>query len=268
MCSLSKRKSVDKLPVNGLLEKFGEIPVVNESKKIIRILCKERTFFSLGDKWNTDSGEPFVIAEIGNNHQGDFNTAVALVKAAYEAGADCAKFQMRTMSSLYRKTEKSNDLGAEYTLDLLSKFQLSDEDLFKCFDYCKELGMMPLCTPWDIKSLSKLEKYGMQGYKVASADFTNYELLEALIKTGKPLIISTGMSTELECIQTIEFLNKRTSNYILLHCNSTYPTPFKDINLKYLEKLRSISRSPVGYSGHERENGCCNCGGRSRSSSN
>lgn len=247
-----EEKSVDKLPINGLLEKFGEIPVVNESKKIIRILCKERTFFSLGDKWNTDSGEPFVIAEIGNNHQGDFDTAIALIKSANEAGADCAKFQMRTMSSLYRKTEKSNDLGAEYTLDLLSKFQLSDDDLFKCFDYCKELGMMPLCTPWDIKSLSKLENYGMQGYKVASADFTNYELLEALIDTGKPLIISTGMSTELECIQTIEFLNKRTSNYILLHCNSTYPTPFKDVNLKYLKKLRSISRSPVGYSGHER----------------
>ena len=247
-----EEKSFDKLPINGLLEKFGEIPVVNESKKIIRILCNERTFFSLGDKWNTDSGEPFVIAEIGNNHQGDFNTAIALIKAAYDAGADCAKFQMRTMSSLYRKTEKSNDLGAEYTLDLLSKYQLSDEDLFKCFDYCKELGMMPLCTPWDIKSLNKLEKYGMQGYKVASADFTNHELLEALINTGKPLIISTGMSTELECIQTIEFLNKRTSNYILLHCNSTYPTPFKDVNLKYLQKLRSISRSPVGYSGHER----------------
>ena len=247
-----EEKSVDKLPINGLLEKFGEIPIVNESKEIIRILCRERSFFSLGDKWNTDSGEPFVIAEIGNNHQGDFDTAIALIKAANEAGADCAKFQMRTMSSLYRKTEKSNDLGAEYTLDLLSKFQLSDEDLFKCFDYCKELGMMPLCTPWDIKSLSKLEKYGMQGYKVASADFTNYELLEALINTGKPLIISTGMSTELECIQTIEFLNKRTSNYILLHCNSTYPTPFKDVNLKYLEKLRNISRSPVGYSGHER----------------
>ncbi|REJ61700.1 MAG: CBS domain-containing protein [Bacteroidetes bacterium] len=245
-------KNIDKLPVNGLLEKYGEIPVVDEKGQIIRILSNERTYFSLGETWSTDSGEPFVIAEIGNNHQGDLNTAFELIKSAKESGADCAKFQMRTMSSLYRKTTKSNDLGAEYTLDLLSKFQLSDEELYKCFDYCRELGMMPLCTPWDIESLRKLEDYGMQGYKVASADFTNYELLEALVQTGKPLIISTGMSTELECIQTVEFLNKRTSSFILLHCNSTYPTPFKDVNLKYLKTLRRISKSPVGYSGHER----------------
>ena len=244
--------SIDKLPVNGLLEKYVEIPVVDGNRQIIRILSNERTYFSLGPTWSTDSGEPFVIAEIGNNHQGDLSTAFELIKSVKESGADCAKFQMRTMSSLYRKTTKSNDLGAEYTLDLLSKFQLSDEELYKCFDYCRELGMMPLCTPWDIASLNKLESYGMQGYKVASADFTNYELLEALIQTGKPLIISTGMSTELECIQTLEFLHKRTSNFILLHCNSTYPTPFKDVNLKYLKTLRKISKSPVGYSGHER----------------
>ncbi|MDC0118899.1 N-acetylneuraminate synthase family protein [Schleiferiaceae bacterium] len=244
--------NIDKLPVNGLLEKYVEIPVVDEKRQIVRILSNERTYFSLGAEWSTDSGEPFVIAEIGNNHQGDLNTALELIKAAKESGADCAKFQMRTMSSLYRKTTKSNDLGAEYTLDLLSKFQLSDKELYKCFDYCRELGMIPLCTPWDLESLNKLEDYGMQGYKVASADFTNYELLEALAQTGKPLIISTGMSTELECIQTVEFLHKRTSNFILLHCNSTYPTPFKDVNLKYLKRLRKISKSPVGYSGHER----------------
>lgn len=244
--------NIAKLPVNGLLEKYGEIPVVDEKRKIIRILSNERTYFSLGATWSTDLGEPFVIAEIGNNHQGNLNTAFELIKSAKESGADCAKFQMRTMSSLYRKTTKSNDLGAEYTLDLLSKFQLRDEELYQCFDYCRDLGMMPLCTPWDIESLRKLEEYGMQGYKVASADFTNYELLDALVQTGKPLIISTGMSTELECIQTVEFLHKRTSNFILLHCNSTYPTPFKDVNLNYIRTLRRISKSPVGYSGHER----------------
>ncbi len=244
--------SIDKLPVNGLLAKYGEIPVVDVNRQIIRILSNERTYFSLGATWSTDSGEPFVIAEIGNNHQGDVQTAFELIKSTKESGADCAKFQMRTMSSLYRKTTKSNDLGAEYTLDLLSRFQLSDEELYKCFDYCRELEMLPLCTPWDIASLDKLENYGMQAYKVASADFTNYELLDALAQTGKPLIISSGMSTELECIQTVDFLHKKTSNFILLHCNSTYPTPFKDVNLKYLKTLRKISRSPVGYSGHER----------------
>ena len=244
--------SIDKLPISGLLEKYSEIPIVDEKNQIVRILCNERTYFSLGASWSTDLGEPFVIAEIGNNHQGDLKMAIKLIKAAKESGADCAKFQMRTMSSLYRNTDRSNDLGTEYTLDLLSRFQLSDEDLYQCFDYCSKLDMMPLCTPWDIASLKKLEDYGMQAYKVASADFTNYELLDALVQTKKPLIISTGMSTEFECIQTIEFLNRKTSNFVLLHCNSTYPTPFKDVNLNYLKTLKKISKGPVGYSGHER----------------
>ena len=95
--------SIDKLPVNGLLEKYGEIPVVDLDGQITRILSNERTYFSLGAAWSTDSGEPFVIAEIGNNHQGDAQTAFELIKSAKETGADCAKFQMRTMSSLYRK---------------------------------------------------------------------------------------------------------------------------------------------------------------------
>lgn len=245
-------QNIEKLPIGGLLEKYNEIPVVDDNKNIIRVLSNERTFFSLGEEWSTDSGEPFIIAEIGNNHQGSLKAALELIDAAKDAGANCAKFQMRTMSSLYRKSSKSNDLGTEYTLDLLSKFQLNDEELFHCFDYCRSRDLLPLCTPWDISSLIKLESYGMPAYKVASADFTNYELLEALVDTGKPLIISTGMSTELECIQTIDFLYKRTSNFILLHCNSTYPTPFKDVNLKYLETLRRISKGPVGYSGHER----------------
>ena len=241
-----------KRAMSDLLGKYSEIPVVDSTGKIKRIACSERTYFSLGDDWSTDSGEPFVIAEIGNNHQGSLETALALIKSAKDSGADCAKFQMRTMSSLYRSSGQSNDLGAEYTLDLLSKFQLSDAQLTKCFDYCAELGMIPLCTPWDLASLEKLEAYGMKAYKVASADFTNYELLDALTRTNKPLIISTGMSSELECIETIDFLQQRTSNFILLHCNSTYPTPFKDVNLNYLETLRRISKGPVGYSGHER----------------
>jgi N-acetylneuraminate synthase len=244
--------SIEKTPVNTLLEKYGEIPVVDSNKQIIRLLSKERNYFSLGKYWSTDSGKPFLIAEIGNNHQGNLENAIELIKAAKESGADCAKFQMRTMSSLYRNSNESNDLGAEYTLDLLSKFQLEDEELYQCFDYCQELDLMPLCTPWDIESFNKLEKYGLQGYKIASADFTNYELLDVLAQTGKPLIISTGMSTEVECIQTVEFLYKRTSNFILLHCNSTYPTPFKDVNLRYLETLRRLSKAPIGYSGHER----------------
>ena len=120
------------------------------------------------------------------------------------------------------------------------------------FDYCYEKSITPLCTPWDIKSLEFLESYGMEAYKVASADLTNLELIDALVKTKKPLLCSTGMSKESEILNLLDILKGKGAEFILLHCNSTYPTPFKDVNLSYLENLKKISGRIVGYSGHER----------------
>ncbi len=122
-----------------------------------------------------------------------------LIDAAVLAGANCAKFQLRDLSSLYLNAgdanDASEDLGSQYTLDLLSRFQLSPEEMFTAFDYCQERDILPLCTPWDENSLRLLEDYGMPAYKVASADLTNHDFLKVLAKTGKPLICSTGMST-------------------------------------------------------------------------
>ena len=120
------------------------------------------------------------------------------------------------------------------------------------FRYSASKGLVPLCTPWDDASLQKLNKWGMEGFKVASADFTNHALLTQLAATGKPLICSTGMASELEIRSGIRHLQKEGANYVLLHCNSTYPTPFKDVNLRYLDRLRELADAPVGYSGHER----------------
>ena len=198
----------------------------------------------------------FLIAEIGNNHNGDVEVGKRLVELAAEAGADCAKFQMRDVSSLYgaaaNEEADAQDLGAQYTLDLLNKFNLSVPDLFVLFDRCRELGMEPMCTPWDLKSLEALEQYGMAAYKVASADLTNHELLTAMAQTGKPLICSTGMSREFEIQEAASLIRKFGSPFALLHCNSTYPAPFKDINLGYMKRLAALGGCPVGYSGHER----------------
>src|SRR5690606_6193726 len=109
-----------------------------------------------------------------------------------------------------------------------------------------------LCTPWDLRSLEVLENYGMEGYKLASADLTNHELLRTMAKTGKPLICSTGMSTELEIAEAVNILNEEGAMHVILHCNSTYPAPFKDVNLNYLERLKELTGSLIGYSGHER----------------
>jgi N-acetylneuraminate synthase len=231
------------------------IPIVDSANKLVSIALKNEDGFSVGGRIISDSSPVFIIAEIGNNHNGDLGLAKRLVDLALEAGADCVKFQMRDVASLYKLSEEkdhSADLGAQYVMDILSKFQLSNQHLFEIFDYCKSKGLTPLCTPWDSKSLEELEKYGMEFYKVASADLTNHPFLEALINTGKPLICSTGMSTEIEIKQSAEFLRRKGANFALLHCNSTYPTPFKDVNLAYLKKLKNISGGLVGYSGHER----------------
>ncbi|MBB4422995.1 N-acetylneuraminate synthase [Bradyrhizobium sp. CIR48] len=200
-------------------------------------------------------GEPcYVIAEIGNNHNGDFNRAIALVDAAVAAGADCAKFQMRKLDEVYRASSlsgKDDDLAVEYTLDLLRRFELPTAQQKKIAEYCAAKGIQYLCTPWDASSVAVLEGFGVQAYKVASADLTNLPLLARLAATGKALIVSTGMSTSDEIKAAAKFLDERNAGYVLLHCQSTYPAALHNIHLRFMETLREI-HPVVGYSGHER----------------
>lgn len=196
----------------------------------------------------------FVIAEVGNNHNGDIDKAIKLIDFAVEAGADCVKFQMRSLKHVYRERAINNeaeDLGTEYVLSLLKRYELSLDQHRQVANYCKEKGILYLCTAWDENSIDNLEDFGVPAYKVASADLTNINLLEKLIKLQKPLILSTGMSSEEEIFEAISLLNKSSATFALLHCNSTYPAPFQDINLRWMNKLMKY-HDLVGYSGHER----------------
>lgn len=197
-----------------------------------------------------------VIAEIGLNHNGCLETGKQLVDEAVAAGADCAKFQLRDFKELYCNdgdpNDPTEDLGAQYVLDILKTSYLSTRDMFQLFNYCKQKGIMPLCTPWDMKSVRELTDYGIGAFKVASADLTNHALIKLICATRKPIIVSTGMSTESEIKGTVSVLRRFDTPYILMHCIATYPAPFKDLNLRYLERLREIGRCYVGYSGHER----------------
>lgn len=232
------------------------IPLVDEQGRFVALARHAETGLRIGDFLIADQAPTFIIAEVGNNHNGDLALAKELVDLAVEAKADCVKFQMRDLSSLYsnqgKNAEAGYDLGSQYTLDLLNKFQLSNDELCEVFDYCKKRGILPLCTPWDLASVHVLDEYGLEGFKVASADFTNHEMLEALAKTGKPLICSTGMSKESEIRESVLLLRQLGAQFALLHCNSTYPTPFKDVNLSYLSHLKELSNTVIGYSGHER----------------
>ncbi len=232
------------------------LPLMDSLGRFVGLVRRRNSQFKLDGHKIGPGHSCFVIAEIGNNHNGSFDLACRLVDEAIAAGADCTKFQLRDLDALYANkgnaSDASEDLGSQYTLDLLTRFQLSKNDLFRVFDYCRIKGIMPLCTPWDPPSLEALESYGMSAYKVASADFTNHDFLRQLAGTGKALICSTGMTTEVEIRESVALLRTAGAQYALLHCNSTYPAPFKDLNLRYMANLRQLGECSVGYSSHDR----------------
>lgn len=196
----------------------------------------------------------FIIAEIGNNHQGDVAMARRLIDAAVAAGVDCVKFQLRNREALYRTRADGSvaeDLGAEYIQDLLNKVELTLEQHRTIREYCKECGVTYMCTPWDEPSVDALATMDVPGFKIASADLCNPYLIAKAASLGIPLILSTGMSYEHEIIRAIEQLKTLGVPFGLLHCNSTYPAPESDIQLPYIGRLKQL-HAVVGYSGHER----------------
>lgn len=210
--------------------------------------------FILNQESFWESNKCFIIAEVGNNHNGSLERAKKMVDLAKEMQVDCVKFQMRNLSKVYREktlSKSGDDLSAEYTIDLLQKFELTLKEHKDLFDYCKIQDILYLCTPWDEDSVDILMNFGVEAFKVASADLTNIPLLEKLVTTKKFLILSTGMSQEWEIKKIVDFLNNKNVQFALLHCNSTYPAPFHGINLRYLENLKKIHPN-TGYSGHER----------------
>jgi len=200
------------------------------------------------------AGRTFVIAEVGNNHNGSVDRAIEMIDSAAQMGADCVKFQMRHLDEVYRRRslrKDGEDLNTEYVLDLLQRFELSVADHRRLAAHCARKGILYLCSPWDQRSVEVLEEMNVAAYKIASADLTNLPLLDRLAAPGKPLILSTGMSRREEVQTSVALLNRRNARFVLLHCNSTYPAPFHDIQLRWMGKLREI-HPLVGYSGHER----------------
>lgn len=196
----------------------------------------------------------FVIAEVGNNHNGSLALAKQLVDASIKAGADCVKFQLRNREALYRRKadgSRAEDLGVEYIQDLLDKVELNVDEHRQIRAYCAEKGISYICTPWDEPSVDVLAGFDVPALKIASADLCNPYLIAKAATLGKPLILSTGMSLEHEIERAIMQLRGLGVPFALLHCNSTYPAPESDIQLGYLARLREL-HGLIGYSGHER----------------
>ncbi|NYJ75161.1 N-acetylneuraminate synthase family protein [Allobranchiibius huperziae] len=231
------------------------VPLVDEQHRMIAIAIDRDDELRIGAHAIGPGHPAFLIAEIGNNHQGSVDLARQLVDLAADAGADAVKFQLRDMAALYRGPQGSTageDLGAQYTLDLLAKFALDFDRLSIVFDHCRDRGIDVMCTPWDSPSVKALADYGIPALKIASADLTNHALLREAAGYGLPLVLSTGMSREDEIRESAALVRSTGASFALLHCQSTYPAPFKDVNLAYMDRLAQIGQCVVGYSGHER----------------
>lgn len=232
------------------------IPLVDDRNHLVAVATQAANEVRIGRHVIGADQPALLIAEIGINHNGSVDMARHLVDLAAEAGADMVKFQLRDMDALYRNDASQlghgEDLGPQYTLDLLSRFSLGADDLFTVFDHCKDRDIDVICTPWDSPSIKRLADYGTPGLKIASADLTNHALLLDAASYHLPMVVSTGMSSEDEIADSVALLRREGVPFALLHCQSTYPAPFKDVNLRYMDRLAEIGQCPVGYSGHER----------------
>ena len=198
----------------------------------------------------------YIIAEAGVNHNGDINLAYQLVDAAKAAGVDCIKFQTFKSENLVSHTAQKAEYqkaatGDSSQQDMLKQLELSFDEFVSLKKYCDRKGICFLSTPFDFESIEFLNSIEMPFWKIPSGEVTNYPYLVALAKTGKPVVMSTGMCEMQEIEDAIAVLRENgTSDIKLLHCNTEYPTPYEDVNLKAMKTLRDAFGVEVGYSDH------------------
>ncbi|MGO1547107.1 MAG: N-acetylneuraminate synthase family protein [Microbacterium gubbeenense] len=197
----------------------------------------------------------FVIAEIGLNHNGSVEIAKQLIDVAADAGADAVKFQKRTPEIAtpehMRDTLRETPWGTMTYLEYRHRVEFGRDEYIEVGDYATMRGLEWFASPWDVPSVEFLEDLGVVAHKVASASVTDIDMLDALRETGKPVILSTGMSTMDEIDRAVETLG--TNNLVILHATSTYPMEPEEANMRMIPVLRDrFAGVPVGYSGHER----------------
>ncbi len=200
-------------------------------------------------------GQPtYVIGEIGINHNGDVDIARQLIEVAAEAGCHAVKFQKRTPEICVPKEQQTKmrqtPWGEMTYLEYKHRVEFGRDEYTEIAKICDENGLQWFASPWDVPSVEFLESFDVVAHKVASASITDHELLRALAATGKPIILSTGMSTIEEIDAAVELFDR--SKLIILHSTSTYPMPEEEANLRTIITLRERYGVPVGYSGHER----------------
>jgi N-acetylneuraminate synthase len=208
----------------------------------------------LGNRAVGDGHPVYIIAEIGINHNGDLQVAKQMIDAAVHAGVDAVKFQKRTPEVAtppdQQKQMRETPWGYITYLEYRHKIEFQEKQYQEIDRHCKEKGIPWLVSVWDEPSVDFMENFDTPAYKIPSAALTDHNLLNYVRKTGKPMIISTGMSTLEQIHKTVQ--NIGSENLAIMHCTSTYPCEPEELNLKMVETLqREFPANPIGYSGHE-----------------
>lgn len=208
----------------------------------------------LGNKLVGDGHPAYVIAEIGINHNGDLELAKQMITAAAHAGADAVKFQKRTPEVCtppdQQKQMRETPWGYITYLDYRYKVEFNQQQYQEIDQHCKSLGVDWFVSVWDEQSVDFMEQFNTPAYKLPSASLTDHNLLKHVRKTGKPVIISTGMSTMSQIRKGVEAVG--LDNLIIMHATSAYPCEPDQLNLRMIETLRKeFPKTPIGYSGHE-----------------
>ncbi len=216
--------------------------------------------FSVDGKIIGFSQRPYVIAEISANHNGEIDLAKKLILAAKKAGADAVKFQTFTADSLSIDTDKK-----EFIISAGPWKNKRLYDLYKAahtpwnwfpdlFEYARNIGITPISSPFDMKAVKLLEKLKTPFYKIASNELTDWPLLEAVIATGKPILLSTGTATKEELKLTVNLIKKSKNKIVVLHCVNSYPTIIGDSNLLTMPEIGSNFDVLFGLSDHSLSN--------------
>jgi len=207
----------------------------------------------IGERLVGDGQPVYIVAEIGINHNGDVDIAKRLIDAAKLAGCDAVKFQKRTpelcVPPEQRNIPRETPWGLITYMEYRYKVEFGYEQYAEIDRYCKQQGMTWFASCWDIPSVDFIEQFAPPCYKVASASLTDDELLLRLNATGKPILLSTGMSTMDEIRHAVSLLDR--DRLIIMHSTSTYPCPPQELNLRMIQTLKREFDLPVGYSGHE-----------------
>ncbi|MBL96862.1 MAG: N-acetylneuraminate synthase [Legionellales bacterium] len=197
----------------------------------------------------------YIIAEIGINHNGSLEVAKKLIDIAAVAGCDAVKFQKRNpdvcVPDHQKDIPRDTPWGIMSYIDYKHRMEFGQEEYDEIDRYCKEKEIEWSASPWDMDSLEFLLQYDIPFLKIPSAMITNEQLMRESARSGKEVIFSTGMSNLDEVDQAVEWMREEDADFSLLHCNSTYPAPLEDLNLKCIQTLKQRYNCEVGYSGHE-----------------